>query len=82
MERLWVFGFRVLPEAGGDSEGAARAYERARDTEAVVRLLVGKLNALSSYLAPPSNGSYHQEVTMRVGVPTETGVYQIFTGVY
>ncbi len=40
-------GYAAALEAGGDFEGAARAYERARDTEAVVRLLVGKLNALS-----------------------------------
>jgi hypothetical protein len=42
------------------------------------RARLGKLNALSSYLAPPSNGSLHQEeVTMRVGVPSssETGVH-------
>ena len=42
------------------------------------RVRLGKLNALSSYLAPPSNGSYHdQEVTMRVGVLSsyEAGVH-------
>jgi WD repeat-containing protein 19 len=39
-------GYAAAVEAAGDAEGAARAYEGARDTEAVVRLLVGKLNAL------------------------------------